>query len=150
MDMPVLLAPSNDVVPVGVEHSTLKAALDTAAQEIGVGLSPDPFPEDVVFVRSDQYAFIRAGIPAVYLTGGMISADGQRDPKMALRKFLRDHYHQPSDDASLPIAYGDASRLARLNARIGRIVGDAVQRPAWNKGDFFGSKFGGQGETHAK
>ncbi len=150
MDMPVLLAPSKDVVPVGVEHSTLKAALDTAAQEIGVGLSPDPFPEDVVFVRSDQYAFIRAGIPAVYLTGGMVSADGKRDPKLALRKFLRDHYHQPSDDATLPIAYGDASRLARLNARIGRIVGDAAQRPAWNKGDFFGEKFGSEGHAHGK
>jgi Zn-dependent M28 family amino/carboxypeptidase len=142
MDMPVMLAPSKDVVPVGVEHSSLKTALDTAAQEIGVGLTPDPFPEDVVFVRSDQYAFIRAGIPAVYLTGGMVSADGKRDPKMALRKFLRDHYHQPSDDASLPIAYGDASRMARLNARVGRLVGDAPQRPEWNKGDFFGDRFG--------
>ncbi len=150
MDMPVLLAPSKDVVPVGVEHSTLKAALDTAAQDIGIGLSPDPFPEDVVFVRSDQYAFIRAGIPAVYLTGGMVSADGKRQPKLALRKFLREHYHQPSDEATLPIAYGDASRLARLNARIGRIVGDAAQRPMWNKGDFFGEKFGNQGHTHGK
>ncbi len=142
MDMPVLLAPSKDVVPVGVEHSSLKAVLDTAAQEIGVGLSPDPFPEESVFVRSDQYAFIRAGIPAVYLNGGMVSVDGQRDPKLALRKFLRDHYHQPSDDATLPIAYGDASRMARLNARIGRIVGDAAQRPTWNKDDFFGDTFG--------
>lgn len=150
MDMPVLLAPSKDVVPVGVEHSTLKAALDSAAQDIGVGLSPDPFPEDVVFVRSDQYAFIRAGIPAVYLTGGMVSADGKRQPKLALRKFLREHYHQPSDEASLPIAYGDASRLARLNARIGRIVGDATQRPSWNKGDFFGEKFGGKDHAHGK
>lgn len=141
LDMPVLLAPSTDVVPIGAEHSSLKAAVDAAAAETGVALSPDPFPEDVVFVRSDQYAFIRAGVPAVYLIGGMISADGQRHPKLALRKFLREHYHQPSDDASLPIAYGDAARLAKLNARIGRLVGDAAQRPAWNDGDFFGEKF---------
>lgn len=142
MDMPVLLAPSTDVVPIGVEHSTLKTALDTAAKEIGVQLSPDPFPEETVFVRSDQYAFIRAGIPAVYLDGGVISADGERDPKLALRKFLRDHYHRPSDDASLPIAYDDAVRLAKLNARIGRLVGDAPERPRWNAGDFFGERFG--------
>ncbi len=142
MDMPVLLAPSKDAVPIGVEHSSLKATLDTAAGEIGVTLSPDPFPEESVFVRSDQYAFIRAGVPAVYLTGGMVSADGQRDPNLALRQYLREHYHRPSDDATLPIAYGDASRLARLNARIGRLVGDAAQRPAWNKGDFFGERFG--------
>jgi Zn-dependent M28 family amino/carboxypeptidase len=141
MDMPVLLAPSKDVVPIGIEHSTLKATLDIAAEEIGVALSPDPFPEDVVFVRSDQYAFIRAGIPAVYLDGGTQSVDGVRDPKLALRKFLREHYHQPSDEATLPIAYGDALRLAKLNARIGQLIGDASERPRWNPGDFFGDKF---------
>lgn len=141
MDMPILLAPTRDVVPIGIDHSTLKSALDTAAKEIGVSLSPDPFPEEVVFVRSDQYAFIRAGIPAVYLNGGMVSADGVRDPNMALRKFMREHYHQPSDEATLPIAYGDALRLAKLNARIGQLVGNAIERPAWNAGDFFGTKF---------
>lgn len=142
MDMPVLLAPTKDVVPIGIEHSTLKPVLDTAAKELGVSLSPDPFPEESVFVRSDQYAFIRAGVPAVYLTGGMVSADGERDPKLALRKFLREHYHQPSDEATLPIAWGDALRLAKLNARIGRLVGDAPERPRWNAGDFFGDRFG--------
>ena len=141
MDMPVLLAPSRDMVPIGIEHSSLKSALDIAAKEIGVSLSPDPFPEEVVFVRSDQYAFIRAGIPAVYLDGGVISADGVRDPKLALRKFMREHYHQPSDEATLPIAWGDALRLAKLNARIGQLVGDAATRPTWNTGDFFGETF---------
>jgi Zn-dependent M28 family amino/carboxypeptidase len=142
LDMPVLLAPSKDVVPVGIEHSSLKPLVETAAKEIGVALSSDPFPENVVFVRSDQFAFIRAGIPAVYLNGGMVSADGERDPKLALRKFLREHYHQPSDDATLPIAYADAERLAALNARIGRLIGDAAEAPRWNPGDFFGERFG--------
>jgi hypothetical protein len=142
IDMPVLLAPSKDVVPVGVEHSSLKQVLDAAAKEIGVAQSPDPFPEEVVFVRSDQYAFIRTGVPAVYLMGGMVSADGERDPKRALQNFLRKHYHQPSDEATLPIAWGDAGRLAMLNARIARIVGDAKDRPTWNAGDFFGETFG--------
>jgi Zn-dependent M28 family amino/carboxypeptidase len=148
MDMPVLLAPSTDVVPIGIEHSTLKSALDAAAKEIGVILSPDPFPEEVVFVRSDQFAFIQAGIPAVYLDGGTLSVDGVRDPKLALRKFLRDHYHQPSDEATLPIAYGDAMRLAKLNARIGQLVGDAAERPQWNPGDFFGGKFATKNSSH--
>jgi Zn-dependent M28 family amino/carboxypeptidase len=141
MDMPVLTAPSRDVVPIGVEHSTLKGVLDAAAKEVGVTLSPDPFPEEVVFVRSDQYAFVRAGIPAVYLDGGVVAADETRDPKVALTWFLRNCYHQPCDDASLPIQYADAARLARLNARIGQIVGDAAERPRWNEGDFFGGRF---------
>ncbi len=144
MDMPVLMAPTTDVVPIGVEHSTLQATLDAAAKDIGVALSPDPFPEESVFVRSDQYAFIRAGVPAVYLAGGVVPADAEsgRDPKVALRYFLRNCYHKPCDDADTqPIQYGDAARLARLNARIGQLVGDAAERPRWNDGDFFGEMF---------
>src|SRR5690606_32448005 len=40
IDMPVLMAPTSDVVPIGVEHSTLQAVLETAAKDIGVTLSP--------------------------------------------------------------------------------------------------------------
>ncbi len=143
LDMPVLTAPSSDIVPIGVEHSSLKAVVTAAAAEIGVGVSADPFPEEVVFVRSDQYAFVRAGIPAVYLDGGVVSADGERDPKVALTYFLRNCYHQPCDDADQPIQYGDAARLARLAANIGTRVGNAPARPTWNAGDFFGGRFGG-------
>jgi len=31
---------------------------------------------------------------------------------------------------------------AALNARIGELIGNAPQRPAWNAGDFFGTRFG--------
>jgi Zn-dependent M28 family amino/carboxypeptidase len=156
MDMPVLLAPSSDVVPIGVEHSSLQPLVEQAARDVGVTLSPDPFPEEVVFVRSDQYAFIRAGIPAVYLDGGVVGVQpagarpapgaprptAENDPKLALRDFLRNCYHQPCDDASQPIRYADAARLARLNARIGVLVGNVAERPSWNAGDFFGERFG--------
>src|SRR3546814_3712824 len=100
MDMPVLMAPTSDVVPIGVEHSTLQTVLETAAKDVGVALSPDPFPEENVFVRSDQYAFIRAGVPAVYLSGVVVPADeaDARDPKVALRYFLRNCYHRPCDE----------------------------------------------------
>jgi len=141
LDMPVLLAPSRDIVPIGIEHSTLRSAVRTAAAELGLALSPDPFPEEVVFVRSDQYAFIRAGIPAVYLGGGIAAVGDGADPKAALHRFLRDCYHQPCDDASQPIDYDGAARLARLNARIGMLVGNDAARPRWNDGDFFGDAF---------
>ena len=130
-----------DAVVIGAEHSSLGAAAEAAAEEVGVALSPDPFPEEVVFVRSDQYAFVRAGIPAVYLDGGVKSADGERDPRLALTYFLRNCYHQPCDDATQPIQYDDAARLARLAAAIATRVGNDDERPRWNPGDFFGQKF---------
>ena len=92
-------------------------------------------------MRSDQYAFIRAGVPAVYLDGGYT---GVKDDAKAIQKaFLGERYHQPGDDLSQPIQWNDAARLAELNARIGRLIADAPQRPQWNAGDFFGEKFSG-------
>lgn len=149
MDMPVLLAPTSDVIPIGVEHSSLQPIVERAAREVGVKLSPDPFPEEVVFVRSDQYAFIRAGIPAVYLDGGIEATQDGVDGTAALKGFLDTHYHEPSDDASQPIQYGDAARLARLNARIGALIGNEAKRPQWNAGDFFGERFGAKATTAA-
>ena len=140
MDMPMLLAPTSDVVPIGLEHSTLQPIVQQAAKEIGVSLSKDPAPEEVVFVRSDQYAFIRAGVPAVYLDGGYTGVGG--DAKAVQDAFLAERYHQPGDDLSQPIQWPDAARLAKLNGRIGRLIADAPQRPQWNAGDFFGEKFG--------
>lgn len=141
VDMPVLLAPSKDIVAVGSEHSSLQAAAQATADALGVGLSPDPFPEEVTFIRSDQYAFVRAGIPALFVQGGAVSADGERDPLKSLTWYLRNCYHQPCDDASLPIHYDDAARMARFLAGVATRVGDDPKRPTWNDGDFFGGKF---------
>ena len=142
IDMPMLTAPTADIVPIGAEHSSLGAVVAKAAAEAGVAVSPDPFPEEVVFVRSDQFSFVRAGIPALYLDGGVVAANAEQDPKRAVTWFLRNCYHKPCDQADLPIHYGDAARLAGIAARIGHLVGDTPDRPRWNPGNFFGKTFG--------
>ena len=142
MDMPVFLADVTDVVPIGIEHSTLEADVQAAAAGLGITLTPDPKPEEVVFVRSDQYAFVRRGIPAVYLDAGIRARSPDVDALALYEDFLTGHYHQPSDETTLPIHYPGAARLARLNAAIGRRVGDADGRPRWKQGDFFGRTFG--------
>ncbi|KFN42738.1 M28 family metallopeptidase [Arenimonas metalli] len=144
MDMPVFLTDVTDVVPIGVEHSTLEADVQAAAAQLGVGLTADPKPEEVVFVRSDQYAFVRQGIPAVYLDAGIKARNPDIDALALYEDFLTGHYHQPSDETDLSIHYPSAAMLARLNAEIGRRVGNADTRPAWKEGDFFGKTFGGQ------
>jgi Zn-dependent M28 family amino/carboxypeptidase len=130
-------------VPIGIEHSTLEADVLAAAEPLGLTLTPDPHPEEVVFVRSDQYAFVRQGIPAVYLDAGIKAKNPDVDALALYEDFLTGHYHQPSDETDLSIHYPSAAVLAQLNAAIGRRVGDADERPRWKDGDFFGQKFGG-------
>ncbi|MBD8527907.1 M28 family metallopeptidase [Pseudomarimonas arenosa] len=141
MDMPVVLGPVRDALPIGIEHSDLESVVRDQASALGLQLSADPFPEEVVFIRSDQFSFIRRGIPAVYIDGGVISAGPGFDAKQSLTDFLRTHYHQPSDQADLPIHYPSAARIADLNAAVGAKVADQAARPRWNAGDFFASKF---------
>lgn len=144
MDMPVMLTDQRDVIPIGMENSTLAPLVRAAAARLGIEVSADPRPEEVVFVRSDQYAFIRQGIPAVYMDGGIVARDPGVDALGQLDDFLRHRYHQPDDDANQPIHYPSAARLSRLNHVLALDIANAAERPRWNPGNFFGVRFAGQ------
>src|SRR5262249_25395238 len=51
LDMPMLLYDFTDVVAYGATHSTLEQAFQRAGAEMAITLSPDPMPEQTVFVR---------------------------------------------------------------------------------------------------
>src|SRR5262249_30261663 len=100
LDMPMLLYDFTDVVAYGATHSTLEQAFQRAGAEMAITLSPDPMPEQAVFVRSDHYTMVKMGVPAVMLATGMANGGEQ-----AWNKFLATTYHQPSDDVSQPIVW---------------------------------------------
>ena len=106
-----------------------------------MAISPDPVPEEVIFVRSDQISFVREGIPAVFLDFGTQSRTPGVDGEALIKQYRRERYHMPSDDTSQPIHYESLAALARINARIGLEVGNARERPKWHDGDFFGELF---------
>jgi Zn-dependent M28 family amino/carboxypeptidase len=141
LDMPLLVTEVSDVIPIGIEHSTLEAVAARAVAEAGLTVTPDPFSDEVLFVRSDQYAFVRQGVPAVYLIGGIKPRDGS-DGNATFADFLSHHYHLPSDDLDRPIHWLGAARLAHVNYRIGLAIGNDRERPTWKPGNFFGEKFG--------
>lgn len=141
IDMPFLGFPINDVHAFGAEHSTLFGPADAATKELGMQLTPDPLPEEVRFVRSDQFSFVLEGIPAVAFKAGMQSSDPSIDGEAALDDFLKNHYHQASDDLALPYSPEGAERFARAGLLMGLIVANADERPTWVDNDFFGDKF---------
>ena len=141
LDMPLLLYPLADVIAFGAEHSTLQQLIEPAVAAEDFALTPDPVPEEVLFIRSDQYSFVRQGLPSVFLVPGFTSTDPQIDGAAAFQEHLATHYHRPSDDSSRPVDWDSALRFARANVRIGSAIADADERPAWNEGDFFGDRF---------
>jgi len=142
LDMPLLLYPLADVIAFGAEHSSLEQVIGEVVVAENFVLAPDPVPEEVLFIRSDQYSFVKKGVPSVFLVPGFTSTDPSINGGEAFNQHLQTHYHQPSDDLSRPIDWNSALRFARANVRIGLAVANTDQRPSWNEGDFFGDKFG--------
>jgi hypothetical protein len=142
IDMPLFIYPLADVVAFGAQHSSLKDPVERAAARAGLSLSPDPMPEEVLFIRSDQYPFVRKGVPAVFLVSGFTSSDPDIDAGKEFTGFLQTHYHQPSDDVGLPFNDESALAFTRAKYHMIRYIADDSRRPTWNEGDFFGEKFG--------
>jgi Zn-dependent M28 family amino/carboxypeptidase len=137
LDMPVLLYDFQDVVAFGADRSSIGPAVAKAAGRVGIGLSPDPLPEEGLFTRSDHYRFVEQGVPSVFLMTGF-----KNGGEKAFKDFLATHYHKPNDALNQPIDYVAGARFALVNYEIARELADAPARPTWNKGDFFGDMFG--------
>jgi len=142
LDMPLFLFPLADIIGFGAEHSSLQEVVAEAIAVEGFELTPDPMPEEVIFIRSDQYSFVKQGVPSVFLMPGFTSSDTDIEGEKLWRGFLQTYYHQPSDDFNRTIDWPSAVRFARANVRIGHAIAEDENRPTWNEGDFFGEKFG--------
>ena len=142
LDMPLFLYPVADVTAFGEQHSSLSGPVAEAAAAAGFEVTPDPVPEEVLFIRSDQYPFVQQGIPSLFFVPGMKSSDPSIDGRAVFMEFLTQHYHTPSDDLTRPIHWESAERFALANYRLAREIANDWERPTWNEGDFFGEKFG--------
>ena len=138
LDMPVLLYTFEDMIAFGADRSSLGPIVTKAVNAIGIGLSPDPMPEQGFFTRSDHFNFVKKGIPSLFLWPGVKGAGAK-----PFEDFLEHCYHRPCDDLSQPILWDQGVRFVATNYAIARAVADAPQRPTWNKGDYFGTTYNG-------
>ena len=139
---PGVYFPLKDVVALGAEHSTLGDEVATAAKVMRYDVSPDPMPEEVSFIRSDQYSFVLQGVPAVDIEDGVKSTDPKINGLEVIKKWLVTRYHTPLDNMEQPIDFDAAAKGAVLNFLVGYQVAQHDGAPSWNKGDFFGTTFG--------
>ena len=134
LDMFLPLYPLKVIEVQGFAESSLGESVKIAAGELGVEVQTDREPEQNRFIRSDQYSFIRRGIPALAFKFGY--AYGSADEKTRLA-WVRDRYHQPSDDLSQPADLEAAAKFNRVIMSLLRRVADDAKRPTWNDDSFF-------------
>ena len=134
LDMFLPLYPLKVIEVQGLTESSLGGPIRAAAKELGVDVQTDREPEQNRFIRSDQYSFIREGIPSLAFKFGYEFGS----PEEKIRQtWVRDRYHKPSDDLSQPVDTAAAALFDRVIADLLERVADDPARPEWNQDSFF-------------
>ena len=131
----------SDVIAFGAEHSELGSILADAIAPLGLIVAPDPFPEENIFTRSDQYSFVQKGIPSLFLYNGFTDLNGEKAGLAIWNGSLGDNYHAPTDDLTLPIDYDIAATYADVFRRLVVAVANVPSRPLWYDNSLFGQRF---------
>jgi len=134
LDMFLPLYPLKVIEVQGLTESSLGPTVREAAMEVGVEVQTDREPEQNRFIRSDQYSFIRAGIPSLAFKFGY--EFGSPEEKIR-RDWVRDIYHKPSDDLKQPVDVEAAAKFDRVIMGLLSRVANATARPTWNDDSFF-------------
>jgi len=104
------------------------------AEPLGIRIQRDLEPERNIFIRSDQYNFIRQGVPSLFFKLGYEKGS----PEEAIAKqWLKERYHAPSDDVNQPVDLKAAADFNRVIRVLAEIVANETARPQWNRESFF-------------
>jgi len=133
-DMFLPLFPFRRLTVYGVDESTLGQTVEQVAKKAGILVQRDPEPLRNSFIRSDQYSFIRRGIPALAFKLGY--APDSEEEKI-FKTWLKERYHSPSDDLMQPVDKEAAAQFNNLMASIALAVANDPQRPRWLPTSFF-------------
>jgi Zn-dependent M28 family amino/carboxypeptidase len=119
----------------GIDESDLGDLAREVAQSRGVNVQSDPEPQRNIFIRSDQYNFIRHGIPALAM--GVSPDPNSADQKKLFKDWLTNRYHAPSDDLAQPVDLGAAAQYEEIIRGLMVTVANDPHRPEWKSDSFF-------------
>jgi Zn-dependent M28 family amino/carboxypeptidase len=134
VDMFLPIVPLQILTVHGLAESDLGDRVREAAQLVGVPVQSDPEPLRNVFIRSDQYNFIRHGIPSVM--ADVASRPGSPEQKI-FKDWLTNRYHAPSDDLHQPVDLGAAAKYEEIIRNLLIRVANEDHRPQWKPDSFF-------------
>ena len=142
-DMFLPLFPLKTLMVLGLDESDLGADVRATAKAVGVTVQADPEPQRNRFVRSDQYSFVKVGIPALAMKVGY----EPNSPEAAIAaKWTAERYHAPSDDLNQPIDRSAAGKYVEVVRDLAVRIANRTDRPKWNESSFF--KRFAHGATH--
>jgi Zn-dependent M28 family amino/carboxypeptidase len=134
IDMFLPIFPLKVLTVYGLQESDLGALVTRTAEGRGVAVQPDPEPLRNAFIRSDQYSFIKTGVPSLATKVGF--APGSPEQQMA-KDWLTNRYHAPSDDTNQPVDLTAAAGYEEIMRGLMVAVANSPERPQWKPDSFF-------------
>jgi Zn-dependent M28 family amino/carboxypeptidase len=134
VDMFLPIVPLKILTVFGLAESDLGDMAREVAEVHGVSVQADPEPQRNIFIRSDQYNFIRHGIPALAM--GVGATPGSPEQKI-FKDWLTQRYHAPSDDLNQPVDLSAAALYEEVVRGLMVSVAQDPHRPQWKQDSFF-------------
>ena len=134
IDMFLPIIPLKVLRVQGINDSTLGDQVTAIAKSFGVKAVSDPEPLRNLFVRSDQYNFIRHGIPSVIMD---VFYEPNSPDEQTFKDWLTQRYHAPSDDTDQPADLHSAALYEQIVRRLLVETANDSQRPQWKPDSFF-------------
>jgi Zn-dependent M28 family amino/carboxypeptidase len=134
IDMFLPIVPLKVLRVQGISDSTLGDDVTAIAKSFGVKAVPDPEPLRNLFVRSDQYNFIRHGIPSVIMD---VFYEANSPEAQTFKNWLTERYHAPSDDTDQPVDLHSAALYEQIVRRLLVETANDSRRPQWKADSFF-------------
>ena len=133
-DMFLPIVPLQVLTVYGLAESDLGERVTAVAAKLGYRVQADPEPLRNAFVRSDQYSFIKEGVPSVAMKVGFERGSPE---ELIFKQWLTSRYHAPSDDATQPVDLTAAAGFEEVMRDLAVQVANDPQRPAWKSDSFF-------------
>jgi Zn-dependent M28 family amino/carboxypeptidase len=142
MDMFLPIFQLNYLEVQGLNESTLGDDVRAVVEAAGVKVQADKEPNRNRFIRSDQYSFIKKGVPALAFKFGYVPG-GQEEK--TFKDWYTNRYHGVSDDIKQPVDLEAAAQFNAILKDLALRVADAEQPPTWKPDSFF-RRFARSGE----
>jgi Zn-dependent M28 family amino/carboxypeptidase len=118
----------------GLEQSTLGDDARLVGKQHGIVIAGDPEPDRNSFIRTDQYSFVQAGVPALAMKFGWEM--GSPEYK-AWRAWLAGRYHSTADDLNQPVDLVAAAQFNRFYEDLALEVANNPGTPHYLSSSFF-------------
>ena len=138
MDAINMYGRTSDLVELGGEYSSLGDVFQELTGYLGLDARGDQSPGQGHFFRSDQFSFVKRGVPSLYVEQGV---DYVGEPAGTGEKreetYRKERYHQPDDEMLPEYTMGGAAQQTQAAFLLGWVAANAPRPPVWKPGSPF-------------